>query len=300
MRLSRAASPPRPGRRRSPRLGCGLRQMARGSAVRAGNLIGDVRRRLAPDEAAAVRRNLLDLGLAAPQAEDASRKVFRAFGLFVIEFCAGLCLSPRWLAARWEIEGRDHFERLNADPRGWILVGAHTGNWEHLGALATVTGRRIVAPVGTQFHPAVSGLVKRLKRRRGIVSVPTAEGLRGLARALERGDLVALPLDGGAFQRGVRVRLAGAQARLAAGPARLGLLSGRPIAPVFSQRTGPLRQRVRILPPIDPRGWASSGPASLSQHLADLLGQHLEQAADQWCIFRTVCEGGTSGADPVR
>ncbi len=269
-------------------------------AVSTGHLIGDARRRLAPREAAAVRRNLMGLGLPAAQAEAASRDVFRAYGLFVIEFFVGLCVSPRWLAARWELVGREHLEGLAADPRGWILVGAHTGNWEQLGALAVLTGRRIVAPVGTQFHPVISGLVKRLKRRRGVASVSPARGLRGLARALERGDLVALPLDGGTFQRGVQVELPGARMRLAAGPARLALLSGRPIVPVFSRRTGFLRQQVRVLPPIDPHAWRRAGSTALCQHLADLLGAHLEQAAAQWCIFRPVCEGGDPGVDPVR
>jgi Kdo2-lipid IVA lauroyltransferase/acyltransferase len=273
--------------------------LARGSAVRAGNLIGDARRVLAPREVAAVRRNLTGLGLAGAEADATSRAVFRAFGLFVLEFFVGLCVSPRWLAARWELDGREHLDRLGADPRGWILVGAHTGNWEHLGALAALTGRHIVAPVGTQFHPVLSGLVKRLKRRRGIVSVSPTAGLRGLAHALEQGDLVALPLDGGAFQRGVRVRLVRADARLAAGPARLGLLSGQPIVPVFSHRTGFLRQRVRVLAPIDPRAWGRNESVPLSQHLANLLGAHLEQTAGEWCIFRPVCEAGGLDADPV-
>lgn len=275
------------------------RGLARCIATRTGHLIGDARRLLAPGEAAAVRANLMGLGLAAAQAEAASRDVFHAFGLFVIEFFAGLCVSPRWLAARWDLEGREHLDRLRTDPRGWILVGAHTGNWEQLGALATLTGRQIVAPVGTQFHPALSGLVKQLKRRRGVVSVSPALGLRGLARALERGDLVALPLDGGEFQRGVQVQLAGAPARLAAGPTRLGLLSGRPIVPAFSRRTALLRQHVRVLPPIDPRDWRRQESAALCQHLADLLGAHLEQVPGEWCIFRPVCEAGGGRTDPV-
>ncbi len=327
-------------------------------AVWLGAAIGDLRRRLQPGTAAAVEHNLMHLGLAGDDPRLAARAVFRAFGLFLVELLCGLAVPPRRIARGWRIHGAHHLERLNRRPRGWILAGAHTGNWEHLGCLAAELGRPIVAPTGTQFHPLLSGIYKKVKAARGVHSAPTQSGWRGLVRALDRGALVALPLDGGSYARGAHVRLRGQPVRLAAGAARLARMSGCPILPVFSRRTAFMRQTVWVHPPIfppacDPAPSArpaggsapndrpggrhapadpatgnvassagnrprdgvvgssdrGSGPVpnprrhrrtqecDLAQRLADLLGEHLEAAADQWCIFRPL-EGGAPDAEP--
>lgn len=292
---------------------------AAGIAEALGRSIGDARRLALPAEVAAVRGNLLYLRLARaltaqsappdtpPAPEDVAvlvRETFRSFGIFLVEFLRSLTLPPSKVARGWQIKGIRHLEELAASPGGWILAGAHTGNWEHLGALGAILGRRIVAPTDLQFHPLISGIVKRAKQRRGVISVPTGHGLRGLIRALERGDLVAFPLDGGCFRRGAAVRLLGRRVRLAAGAARLSLLSGRPILPVFSRRVAFMKQQLDIHPAIYPPGTLGGAPVRptsagkatcqreaarvLTQQTADLLGQHLLNTRGQWCIFRSI------------
>jgi KDO2-lipid IV(A) lauroyltransferase len=257
-----------------------------------GRAIGDARRVLNPREAEAVRANLERLFRSAP-AEDIgrwTRDAFRAFGLFAVEFLRGLRQSPQEIAAGWDLTGGEHLEALRDDPRGFILVGAHTGNWEQLGAIASLLGRRIVAPADTQFHPILSGAVRRAKRRWRVDSVPPDRELRGLLRALQRGDLVALPLDGGSFRLGTAVDLLGRRVRLAGGAARLAVLTGRPAVAVFSRRAGFMRQRVTVEAPIRPDP-GRARPAEfrrLAQLLADRLGDHLARARGEWCIFRAL------------
>jgi lauroyl/myristoyl acyltransferase len=163
--------------------------------------------------------------------------------------------------------------------------------------LGALVGRRIVAPTGTQFHPFVSGWVKRAKRTRGIVSSSPQRGLRALVRALERGDLVALPLDGGSYRRGAVVRLGAGNARLATGAARLAVLSGRPVLPVFSRRVAFMEQEVEVHPALRPptRG-ARLAASAFTQRLADLLAAHLRTALGQWCIFRPLATAREAGA----
>ncbi len=263
-----------------------------------GRAIGRARRLASPAEVAVVRENLRYLGLDAGQ-DPPVHQTFDAFGTFVVEFFRGLSLPPEQIASGWQIEGREHFERLNRSERGWILAGVHTGNWEHLSSLAALHGRRIVAPTGRQFLPLLSGVVKEAKRRRAVQSVSTRHGLRDLLRVLDRGDLVALPLDGGSFQRGVGVHLLGRRVRLADGAARLSHLAGVPILPVFSRRTAFMEQDVRIHRPVEPARDALGGEESLSRRqvvavmetLATLMGEHLLSCPGQWCIFRSILPG---------
>ncbi len=259
-----------------------------------GNQIGDLRRRLKPAEAARVRANLLYFNLAS-EAEPARtdqlvRAVFRAFGMFATEFFWTLPRVKSDLTSTWEWQGLQHLEQLNRGQPGWILAGAHTGNWEQLGEIGRRLNRRIIAPVGVQFSPLISPFVKKMKQRRGIISVPASGNLRPLIRALQHGDLVALPLDGGAFTRGETTTLLGKPVQLARGAALLSQLSARPVLPVFSRRTGFLKQKVQIHAPLAP-GQAGSvatkeAPEMIMNQLMQHLGEHLRETSGQWCIFR--------------
>jgi phosphatidylinositol dimannoside acyltransferase len=262
-----------------------------GPAERAGNALGDWRRRLRPREAATVRANLRRLGLSGADGRDEERLVretFRAFGLFAVEFFRGLTLSPEEITRGWRIEGAEHLERLAADRRGFIAAGAHTGNWEQLRAILHPLGRSIVAPVEEQFHPLLSAAVKRAKGRWRVASPPARRDLRALLRALERGALVALPLDGGAYRGGIEVDLLGARVRLARGAAQLSVLSGRPVVCVFSRRTGFMTQSVRVLDPLTGPGTGAPRERvdALTRTLAARLGEQLRATPGQWCVFR--------------
>ncbi len=266
-----------------------------------GRALGNARRVTSPHACAVVASNLRYLGLAhgeaPPEREPLVHQTFESYGLFLVEFFRGLSLPPDRIAAGWEVTGWEHIERLNRYEPGWILAGAHTGNWEHLGALATILGRRIVAPTGRQFLPGISHAVKQAKRRRAVRSVSPRRGLRGLLRALERGDLVALPVDGGSFQQGGAVHLLGRRVRLADGAARLSLSSGCPILPVFSRRTAFMRQAVTIHEPLCPPSLSGHErsdrvPVSIMmEELARLLGHQLMACQGQWCIFRSILPG---------
>ncbi|MCK4304363.1 MAG: lysophospholipid acyltransferase family protein [Candidatus Eisenbacteria sp.] len=290
-----------------------------------GRRVGDIRRICFPAEAAIVRENLQYLGLAQTwkdgETEELVRETFRAFGIFLVEFIHSLTLSPQEIVRRWRINGREHLEEFRSCPKGWILACVHTGNWEQLGTLSPLLGRRFVVPTGTQFHPLVSRIVKRIKRARGVASTPVRRNPRGLLRALDRGDVVVLPIDGGSFHRGIEVCLCGRPVRLAGGAAQLSLLSGRPILPVFSRRTGFMEQLIDMHAPLRPSDAGSARiyrqPSSrehegacdgeeyvmsdrrstcgyaeaarkITQQLADLLGAHLSATRGQWCIFRSI------------
>lgn len=270
------------------------------SAERLAFALGGARRTLHPGETRAVRLNLARLGFSGR--EKLVRDTFRAHGLFVLEFLRGLRLEPDEIVGGWQIDGHEHFARLARRPGGFILAGAHTGNWEQLAALAALAGRGIVAPAATQLHPWLSPAIGARKRARGVTTVDPAASPRSLASALGEGALIGLPLDGGSFRRGRQVRLRGARVRLAAGAARLALLSGRPVVPMFALRTGFMRQHVRIHPPLSAADFSGS-PAerlsALAQALADLLGDHLASAAGQWCIFRPLAWYDEGTSDPI-
>jgi len=273
----------------------------------AGSTLGDLRRWLRPGEARAVEANLAAGGF--PADRTAVRRAFRAYGVTLLELLCGLRRSPRDLAARLELSGAQALRPLLDDGAGFILVGLHTGNWEHAAYLARRLGRRLVAPADIQLHPRLHPWLVRHKLQRGIRLLPSGSPPRQLARALAAGDLVGLLFDGGQTGRGVTVRWGAGWMRVAAGPARLSRWSGRPIVPVLAQRTGWMRQALTILPPIPPptpsRRSGAAGrraEAACLQALADRFARHLGPGTTPWCIFRPTacyhqCGSSTAAAD---
>ncbi|MBP6875453.1 MAG: lysophospholipid acyltransferase family protein [Candidatus Eisenbacteria bacterium] len=290
------------------------RREAKGIAA----LLGTLRLRLRPREARAVRGNLALLKASRGSApgdrveESAVRSVFRSWALFVVEFFCGLEMPPEEISSGWTITGEEHLAFLRDARKGFILATAHTGNWEHLRAIGWRYGRRILSPAGIQFHGALSRAVKASKARQGVLSTSPENGMRALAVALAEGQIVGLPFDGSSFRRGIIVPFLGMDCAFPAGPARLAMLTGCPIVPIFARRTGFLRQEVRIGVPLYARaeegahgnahahGNAARTRASearrLTAQLAQQLAAHLEMAADQWCIFRPITHAGSEGA----
>ncbi len=253
----------------------------------AGHLLGHLRYHLCPREVRAVAGNLRTTGFCKPEElPEAVRHCFRSFGLFAAEFLWGLSRPWQEVAERWHLEGEHHLRTLARSGRGWIIAGAHTGNWEQVALLARHVGRRIVVPSGVQFHPLATAAIQRAKARAGILAAPADSGFRRLLQALEEGLCVGLPLDGGSFKRGQRVRLGKAEVLMAQGAARLAAMAGVPVLTAFGTRLAFMSQRIRIGSPIPPPKRTAEAIAETLFELAARLSAHLAHAFSEWCIFR--------------
>ena len=109
-----------------------------------------------------------------------------------------------------------------------------------------------------------------------------------LMHHLRTGGVVALQID--RVPRGMTgraVRLFGLPGLIPEGPLRLAQLTGAPIVPVFSSRTGHRRYAVHVGEPV--RLARRAGPQvvdAAAQHLADALGSFVGTHPTQWFAFQ--------------
>jgi len=204
-----------------------------------------VRRRVALDNLA---RSAVDPG--PPARRGLVRRACRHLVLNVLEL-------PRWVAADGErfdgavrVEGGEHLRAAHAGGRGVVVVTAHLGNWELLGAAA----RRLGLPTSLVVRPLAGSRAQRWvaeqRRRSGVRVIEEGCGqLAAMSRALGRGDIVGLTVDQRPHRAGVPATFLGRSTRISRTAASLALRTGAPLVVVTIHRQGG-GHRVVVQPPL--------------------------------------------------
>ncbi len=202
--------------------------------------------------------------------------------------------------ARAILRGDHNVDAARAPGRGIVLVTAHTAGWEMLGPLLHRDSekRREVVMVMTpepdeQARRLHDGARTAVGNRVSHVGDPLAS--LGLLRDLRQGAIVALQLD--RVPPGMKTRpvqLFGGPDVIPEGPIRLAALSGAPLFPLFSARTGYREYVIDARPPIFvPRRPTEAELDGIAQRLADELARFLRAYPTQWFHF------GGRGASPT-
>ncbi len=182
---------------------------------------------------------------------------------------------------------------LLSSSNGIIFATAHTAGWESLGALlAREHHKRVMIVMQRERDPGARELQDAMRTRGGVQVVHVGGGdplaSLPLMQHLRNGGVVALQIDRvprGMTGRGVR--LLGLPGLIPEGPLRLAQLTGAPIVPAFSSRTGHRRYTVRVCEPVHVSRRA--GPLALdaaAQQLADALGSFIGSHPTQWFAFQ--------------
>lgn len=175
---------------------------------------------------------------------------------------------------------------------GVIFATAHTAGWESLGALLAHEHRKEVMIVMQRERDAGARELQDAMRKapEGVKIVHVGDDPLAslpLMRHLRDGGVVALQIDRvPTGMAGRAVRLFGRRGSIPEGPLRLAQLTGVPIVPVFSARTGHGRYAVYVSEPICvPRRAEPTAIDAAAQHIADALEEFLSAHPTQWFPF---------------
>lgn len=179
-----------------------------------------------------------------------------------------------------------------------ILFLGHLGNWDMCGAWAT----RNFAPVTT-----VAERLKPEELFQQFVDYRATLGIRilpltgagnpypELVAAVRTGGFVPLLSDRDLTSRGVKVKLCGHEARMAAGPARLALETGAALYPLsVTYEKLPGRAMQRVVADFGPRvtvpehGTDREKVAAMTQQCADALGDTIRAHTQDWHMMQRV------------
>ena len=174
---------------------------------------------------------------AGPQATHATRGAFRTYARYYLSMqrLAHLPLSRAVGALRWR--SREHLEDSLAAGRGALVLTAHFGNWDLVGAGLAQCGWQPCVFTERLAPRPLFEFYRRARHRMGMTVSPAGDPGRAPWRTLARNGVLALVADRPFGNRLETVRLGEADLQVPTGGIRLALRAGAAIHGVFAVRT---------------------------------------------------------------
>ena len=217
-----------------------LRAPGRRGGRRVGRALGRWVARCVP-----VRRDvaLANLEASFPERTRAERRdIYRGMcetmGITLAEFARFGSSRAEPLSSWIYLENRGAIDRALAPGKGALLVTAHFGNWEVLGAVMAEHGYPMTAVAARQRNPLVERLFTDYRENVGMASINVGKSFRPLLKALQEGACVATLADQDGGPQGFFLPFLGRPASVQAGLFRLLARRGTPMVTGFAIRDG--------------------------------------------------------------
>jgi KDO2-lipid IV(A) lauroyltransferase len=223
------------------------------------------------------------LGVSHREATQIARAAYANAGRCLMEFSAFARLTRAEILDLVAVEGWDNAERVRAEGKGCIIVAAHLGNWELIGAGFVAHGIPFHCLVGQQTNTRVDDVMNDLRRRQNFGIITRSGALRKVLQALSEGKFIAMLPDQDARKGGVMVDFLGRPASTVRGPALFAIRRGCAILPCFIARRG-TRHLLTLEAPLYPRAAASEDEAvrDLTQRYTDRISARVRMHPDEY------------------
>ncbi|MDR2497516.1 MAG: lipid A biosynthesis (KDO)2-(lauroyl)-lipid IVA acyltransferase [Tannerellaceae bacterium] len=201
---------------------------------------------------------------------------------------------------RVNITGNEHFLRLASQPQGFIIAGAHIGNFEIAGYLL----RQNLKPLHALVYPGETKTVQRNRSRvlaqNNISLIPVAPDMSHLIAiraALSAGGVVIMPADRMyGSSRSALVRFLGAPAHFPIGAASMAITFGVEILAVYAMKSSARRYDLRVIPiPTSFPGITGKQEriTAITAAFAESMTAALSSHPEQWFNYYPFWEGNS-------
>jgi len=263
------------------------------AALRVGAWLGELFYRL---DARNRRVALFNLALAFPEkSTEEHRRILRAscrnLGRVAAEVCHLPELTTEGLPARVTFADRATWEQsiAGAAQTGAVILTAHFGNWELLAYAHGLLGHPITLVHRPMRNTLVDDAVTALRARAGTRSIKKKAAAKEALRVLKQHGILVIPSDQNqTASAGVFVEFFGKLACTTAGAARLAMLTGAPVFPVFlvREREGPTH-RIELLPAVEmvDTGNREDDIRTNTQRCSTVIESMIRRYPEQWIWF---------------
>ncbi len=225
---------------------------------------------------------LENLRLAFPDLDVSDRrKIYRDmcenFGLLMSSFARFGKRTPEDLGRFITMENAEAVGKALERNRGALLLTAHFGNWEILGARLGQMGYPMSVLGARQRNPLVEDMFTRYRGNVGLRSLTVGKSLRPIVEAFEQNQCIATLADQDGGPDGFFIDFLGRKASVQSGLFGLAARRGVPIVTGFAMREG-RTWRGQFHDPEWPREVATKGEAEVeARRLAELYIRRVEE-----------------------
>ncbi|MGB9877331.1 MAG: lysophospholipid acyltransferase family protein [bacterium] len=199
-----------------------------------GKLLGTLAYLLSIHRKALTRANLsLILG---KNERKLAMKVFQNLGMNLIEFISLPFLSQEKLRKLCFLKGKENLTNALKQGKGVVLLTAHLGNWELIGARLALEGFEVISPARPQGK--FEEEIYQIRKTSGYKTISVEEGILSLLPLLKKGCIIAILNDQNILFGGIKVPFFGIAVSTPPGAAILALRSGAIVLPTFDVRIG--------------------------------------------------------------
>jgi KDO2-lipid IV(A) lauroyltransferase len=147
-------------------------------------------------------------------------------------------------------EGFEQLDSLSARNESAILLTAHFGNWELLGAWGARRGYKVKVIGAPQSNQWLDQMVVDARDAAGYQSITRGSNTRLIVRALAEGCFIGVLIDEDTKVDSVFVKFFNQWARTPAGPVRLARKYGLKIIPAFIHLKSDYTYHVQVMEPL--------------------------------------------------
>jgi KDO2-lipid IV(A) lauroyltransferase len=213
-----------------------------------------------------------------------ARRMFRHFGVLLMELLRFSALSPDAMRRKVEIEGEDIVRAAYARRRGVLFFTGHFGFWE----LHAIVHALLFEPIGVLArpldNPGLHDLLEQLRQRTGNSVIYREGAVRKVLRTLAEGHGVAMLIDQHMHSPdAIWVQFFQRPAATTSTLAALALRTGAPVVPVFAVPLPRGRFKLiydRPVEPPDPD--APDAVRVFTQRCTDVLEMYVRRQPELW------------------
>ena len=254
---------------------------------RLGAGLGGLMRWLSPRHYRIVMANLqLAFGSEKSEGELAAiaRGCYRHLGKCLMEFIRLPAMTPDDIRRVTRYQGREHLDAALSAGKGVILLTAHLGNWEMVGARFAADGYPLHVIARAQRDDRLTEYIRQTREVAGMRVLHREDSVRASLRALRSNEVVGILLDQNAGDDGVFVDFFGHLASTAPGAAAFALRTGAAVVPAFGRRNPDDSHTICIYEPapLIHTGDSRSDIAANTQRYTKIIEEQIRTCPEQW------------------
>ncbi len=230
-----------------------------------------------------------NLSMAMPEISASERNVvingaLKHFGRSLAEILLFDAKSVDSLLSKVEVHGLEIIQEEMKKGRGAIMITAHLGNWELLGAFLTSRGLPLKVVATRSHNRKINELLVYLRKSRKVETIYRHDSPRQMLKALKNNCLLGMLIDQDTKVDGVFVDFFGQPAYTAKGPAVLSMATGAPVIPTFIRRTPEGGHEVFIEEPVEMEKTKDKEKDILinTQKLSRIIEKYIRKYPEQW------------------
>ena len=254
-------------------------------AVALGGRLGSLVARFSQKKVSeAVERCMKILGVPRARAEEIVRGAYEHFGRAAAEFARMPVMAER-IDELVSSEGHEYLFDAVKSGRGAMLATAHIGNWEYSACWLARHGLPINSLGADQRDERITELIKELRRAGGAKALGKANDLKAMIKALQRGEVIAVPVDQDAKEAGIVSPFLGYPASTPLGPAKLAAKLGCDVIPgICTRNPDGVTFSMKFYPPMRGRDGEPFGKniQTSTDDLNAVISEGIKAHPEQW------------------